>query len=662
MRKYRLVAKKGEGTFSEVLKAQNVKDSKFHAIKCMKNHFESIDQVNNLREIQALRRLSPHQHIVKLEEVLYDQPSGRLALVFELMDANLYEMIRGRRHYLKPDLVQSLMYQLVKSLDHMHNKGIFHRDIKPENILVEDNSKLKLADFGSCRGIYSKQPYTEYISTRWYRAPECLLTDGYYGPEMDMWGVGCVFFEITSLYPLFPGSNELDQIHRIHKILGTPPPEILEIFKRKGAAHIDFNFPKEEGTSIAKLIPHASPAAIDLMHKMLAYDPSKRMNAREALRHEYFREIRELEEATLRAQQQQQQQHVLQPQQQASVGLSMAYKQRRGNENVDDKVPLPSIQNGSHGIQSTSDTKDYGAYDASEDELPPINNAAAGRGMGSIAKGKTSKYSYGGKNVNNNKISEGSQGGGSLLSKPSKGGLVNGGSTNRSTYQDAKNRKIVANVALKKGIPSARTKKIVGSSAALQVETQVTPTQQIVARDQPTRVVSVCLRACNRSAKSDEFLFALVCCWGGSLFPAVLSSSESNLKEKRPRESISMNMFGTRAGHSAAWNWSTMMKTSGITQDVQQHLVRVYATLAACVLSAMLSAACMLRFGPERWSFMGSSLLTTLGSVWLYMEPVQNYQKRFAILMAIAGAMGLSVSTLVAVAIQVDPSILVSAL
>jgi len=190
MRKYRLVAKKGEGTFSEVLKAQNVKDGKYHAIKCMKNRFESIDQVNNLREIQALRRLSPHEHVISLEEVLYDQPTGRLALVFELMEANLYELIRGRRHYLQPSLIKSYMWQLMKSLDHMHKKGIFHRDIKPENILIESANEvgrgLKLADFGSCRGIYSKQPYTEYISTRWYRAPECLLTDGYYGPEMDL--------------------------------------------------------------------------------------------------------------------------------------------------------------------------------------------------------------------------------------------------------------------------------------------------------------------------------------------------------------------------------------------------------------------------------------------------------------------------------------------
>lgn len=178
-------------------------------------------QVNNLREIQALRRLSPHPQIIKLYEVLYDEPTGRLALVFELMEMNMYDAIKGRRHYLPEKRVKYYMYQLMKAIDHMHRNGIFHRDIKPENILLMED-QVKLADFGSCRGIYSKQPYTEYISTRWYRAPECLLTDGYYGYKMDLWGVGCVMFEVISLFPLFPGNDELDQVHKIHHILGTP--------------------------------------------------------------------------------------------------------------------------------------------------------------------------------------------------------------------------------------------------------------------------------------------------------------------------------------------------------------------------------------------------------------------------------------------------------
>ncbi|KAF4721208.1 hypothetical protein FOZ62_015704, partial [Perkinsus olseni] len=107
---------------------------------------------------------------------------------------------------------------------------------------------LKLADLGSCRGIYSRQPYTDYISTRWYRSPECLLTDGYYTYKMDIWGAGCVFFEVMALFPLFPGTDETDQVSKIHSVLGTPPAELLERFKRHGPEFMDFNFPDQEGT------------------------------------------------------------------------------------------------------------------------------------------------------------------------------------------------------------------------------------------------------------------------------------------------------------------------------------------------------------------------------------------------------------------------------
>lgn len=241
MHKYKILGKKGEGTFSEVLRGQSVKTGRFVAIKCMKHSFESLEQVNSLREIQALRRLSPHPNVIKLLEVLYDQPSGRLALVFELMEANCYEAIRGRKTPLPEGTVRGWVWQLLKAVEHMHRHGIFHRDIKPENLLISAGDAaatssssssssssggtsgspgglLKLADLGSCRGIHSRKPWTEYISTRWYRAPECLLTDGWYGAEMDLWGVGCVLFETLALFPLFPGSNEADQIERIHKV------------------------------------------------------------------------------------------------------------------------------------------------------------------------------------------------------------------------------------------------------------------------------------------------------------------------------------------------------------------------------------------------------------------------------------------------------------
>jgi renal tumor antigen len=294
MHKYRLIAKKGEGTFSEVLKAQSIKSGKHVAIKCMKNHFDSIDQVNNLREIQALRRLAGHPNIIKLHEVLYDEPTGRMALVFELMDMNLYEAVKGRRHYLPEDKVKRYMFELLKALDYMHRNGIFHRDVKPENVLLMDD-EIKLADLGSCRGIYSRQPYTEYISTRWYRAPECLLTDGYYNFKMDLFAVGCVWFEVVALFPLFPGQNEMDQIHKIHNVLGTPAPEFLLRKFKRNASHMDFNFPEKKGTGIERLIPHASTELQELMKKLIRYDPDERILARQAIKDPYFKDLRDAE-------------------------------------------------------------------------------------------------------------------------------------------------------------------------------------------------------------------------------------------------------------------------------------------------------------------------------------------------------------------------------
>lgn len=293
-KRYRFLSKKGEGTFSEVLKAKCISTNKLVATKCMKEHFSSIDEVNNLREIQALKRLNPHENIINLYEVVFEKKSGRLTLVFELMDMNLYMYIRKTNGYISDEKIIIYMYQLLKAIDHIHKRGIFHRDIKPENILIAGN-KLKLADFGSCRGKYSKQPFTEYISTRWYRAPECLLTDGYYDSKMDIWGVGCVFFEIIALFPLFPGTNELDQIERIHRVLGTPTKKLLDKFKKK-SSHIRVEFKPTKGTGIHPLIPHINNTnAINLLNQLLIYDPKRRITAYQSLKHRYFDEVYEIQ-------------------------------------------------------------------------------------------------------------------------------------------------------------------------------------------------------------------------------------------------------------------------------------------------------------------------------------------------------------------------------
>ncbi|XP_046502886.1 MAPK/MAK/MRK overlapping kinase isoform X4 [Equus quagga] len=296
MKNYKAVGKIGEGTFSEVMKMQSLRDGNYYACKQMKQHFESIEQVNNLREIQALRRLNPHPNILTLHEVVFDRKSGSLALICELMDMNIYELIRGRRHPLSEKKIMRYMYQLCTSLDHMHRNGIFHRDVKPENILIKQDV-LKLGDFGSCRSVYSKQPYTEYISTRWYRAPECLLTDGFYTYKMDLWSAGCVFYEITSLQPLFPGANELDQISKIHEVIGTPAEKTLTKFKQSRA--MSFDFPFKKGSGIPLLTATVSPQCLSLLHAMVAYDPDERITAHQALQHPYFHEQRATEKQSL---------------------------------------------------------------------------------------------------------------------------------------------------------------------------------------------------------------------------------------------------------------------------------------------------------------------------------------------------------------------------
>ena len=210
------------------------------------------------------------------------------------MDMNLYEAIKDRKKYLPEKKAKSWIFQILKALEFMHRNGIFHRDIKPENILLRNN-QVKLADLGSCKGMYSKPPFTAYISTRWYRSPECLLTDGYYNYKMDIWGLGCVFFEILTLIPLFPGDDEIDEVNKINYILGSPSDDLFEKFVKNSAHRNEFNFDHQKGIGLHRYLTHVSPSIVDLINKMLIYDPDKRPTAKQCLNHECFKDLVELD-------------------------------------------------------------------------------------------------------------------------------------------------------------------------------------------------------------------------------------------------------------------------------------------------------------------------------------------------------------------------------
>ena len=292
---YQSISKIGEGTFSEVFRVQEVHSRQIYASKCLKRRFKTSWHVSNFREIKALRSLSDHPNIIRLIDVLYDSRTGRLALIFELLDLNLYDFIKDRTDPVPLKLVRNWLFQILLALEFMHNMGVFHRDVKPENLMIS-GSILKVADLGSCKSVKSSPPHTDYISTRWYRAPECLLTDGYYSKEMDIWATGCVMYEVITLQPLFPGQNEIDQLDLIHQTFGTPSiSDIRSMFgtRASAAAQAEMRLHGGEGLQRKFSQPMSDPQLFNLLNLLLLYDYRKRITASDALSHRTFLSNRE---------------------------------------------------------------------------------------------------------------------------------------------------------------------------------------------------------------------------------------------------------------------------------------------------------------------------------------------------------------------------------
>ncbi|TVU44148.1 hypothetical protein EJB05_03582 [Eragrostis curvula] len=283
MERYKLVREIGDGTCGNVFMAYNIETNEIVAVKKMKRKFYQWEECINLREVKALQKLI-HPNIVKLKEVTME--NHELFFIFEHMECNLYDVIRERQVAFSEGDIRSFMLQILQGLAYMHNNGYFHRDLKPENLLVS-NGTVKIADFGLARELYSSPPYTDYVSTRWYRAPEVLLQSSAYTPAIDMWAVGAILAELFTLSPLFPGESETDQLYKICAVLGTPDytvwPEGMNLPRS-----CSFNFFQIPPRNLRELIPNASLEAVDLIQQLCSWDPRRRPTAEQALQHPFF--------------------------------------------------------------------------------------------------------------------------------------------------------------------------------------------------------------------------------------------------------------------------------------------------------------------------------------------------------------------------------------
>ena len=296
MEDYEIINRLGGGSFADVFKALEKSTGEYVAIKVLKKKYSKWEDCLELRECRSLQKLQEdhlsHQpgtkHIIKLKQIIFIKESGTLNLIFEYMEKDLFELMKSRSpKKMTETQIRNITYQTLLGLSFMHKYGFFHRNMKPENLLVIGDT-LKIADFGLAREIRSIPPYTEYVSTRYYRAPECILKSTNYNSPVDIWALGCIMAEMyLHPQPLFFGNNEKEVLFKICSVLGTPShstwAEGIQQAKR-----VDIKFPTFQPTPLSQIIPQASSDAIDLLYQMLNWDPNKRATAYNLLQHPFF--------------------------------------------------------------------------------------------------------------------------------------------------------------------------------------------------------------------------------------------------------------------------------------------------------------------------------------------------------------------------------------
>eukprot|EP01136_Pigoraptor_vietnamica_P020542 Opistho-1_new@69558 len=289
MDRYEKIEKLGEGTYGVVYKAQNQETGDIVALKSIRLDSEEEGvPCTAIREISLLKELK-HVNIVRLHDVLHTDK--KLTLVFEYCDQDLKKYMDGQGGDIGVMTMKSFLFQLLKGVAFCHEHRVLHRDLKPQNLLINKRGELKLADFGLARafGIPVRQ-YSHEVVTLWYRAPDILMGSRRYSTSIDIWSAGCIFAEMAAGgRPLFPGSSTSDQLTRIFKVLGTPSeetwPGVSELPEWKA------DFPVFKPVPLHTVLPMIDPYGLDLLQRMLQYQPELRISAEEAMNHPYFHDL-----------------------------------------------------------------------------------------------------------------------------------------------------------------------------------------------------------------------------------------------------------------------------------------------------------------------------------------------------------------------------------
>lgn len=303
--RYMKLDKLGEGTYATVYRAQHISTSSIVALKEIRLNPEEGAPSTAIREISLMKELR-HPNIVELLDVMHTDKT--LTLVFEHMDIDLKNFMEKKNNLLPPNLIRSFMKDLLEGLMYCHDQKVLHRDLKPQNLLLSKDSRLKLADFGLARAFgIPVHTFSNEVVTLWYRPPDVLLGSTNYTTSIDIWSAGCIFAEMFTGRPLFPGKNNDDQLFTIFKLLGLPTEatwpgvtsyqpsyskvaSLLQTYSTNNQRAI----PKDivpTAQYLNNLLPMMDTVSLDLLSQMLQPRPRNRISAQEALRHPYFTNV-----------------------------------------------------------------------------------------------------------------------------------------------------------------------------------------------------------------------------------------------------------------------------------------------------------------------------------------------------------------------------------